>query len=118
MNFIDLTGASGTAYRFRLWPGAGRHSPTAGNFVVAAERSRTILAVGMLDDLSRAAQQVEAPEGALLYTRLNIGRQMREAEHADLIAAGHPEAGGEIGVDAEPRLDARLENSGVSLWLR
>lgn len=86
MNFIDVTGASGTAYPFRRWPGAGRHPPTAGNYILVEERGRKIIAVGMLEDLSRADQHVAAPKGAMLLTRLNIARQTREAEHLDLAA--------------------------------
>jgi len=91
MDFIDVAGASGAAYRFRRWPGADRHPPTAGNYVLVAERDREILAVGMLEDLSRAPHQVAVPKGAVLLTRLNIARRTREAEHLDL-AAAHPVA--------------------------
>lgn len=90
MDFVDVTGASGTAYRFRRWPGAGRHPPIAGNYVLVVERGRKILACGMLEDLSHASRLL-APKGAALFTRLNIARQVREAEHLD-IAAGHPDA--------------------------
>lgn len=101
MDFIDVTGASGAAYRFRRWPGPGSHPPIAGNYVLVAERGRKVLAVGMLEDLSCAARQVVVPKGAVLLTRLNIARQTREAEHLDL-AAGHPEA--ERASIAEPQL--------------
>ena len=32
--FVDLLGASGTFYRFRLWPEGGANPPIAGNYVV------------------------------------------------------------------------------------
>lgn len=114
MNFIDLNGASGATYRFRVWPGAGRHSPTAGNYVVVTERGQKVLAVGMLDDLSRAERQVAVPKGALLYTRLNIGRQMREGEHADLIAAGHAPADCEANLRPDPQPVFLGEETAVS----
>lgn len=101
MDFIDVIGASGTAYRFRRWPGAGKHSPTAGNYILVADRGRRILAVGVLEDLSRADQQLALPKGAVLFTRLNIARQVREAEHLDL-TAGHPEAARDT--NGEPHL--------------
>lgn len=101
MDFMDVTGASGTAYRFRCWPGAGRHPPTAGNYILVAERGRKVLAVGMLEDLSRADQQAAAQKGEVLPTRLNIARQTREAEHLDL-AAIHPDA--ERNPAGEPQL--------------
>jgi len=101
MDFIDLTGTSGTAYRFRRWPGAGRHPPIAGNYALVAVDDRKILSLGMLEDLSRAPQQLTVPKGAVLFTRLNIARQVREAEHLDL-AAGLPQA--ERDAAGEPHL--------------
>jgi hypothetical protein len=32
-DFIDLRGASGAAYRFRVWPDGASHLPIAGNYV-------------------------------------------------------------------------------------
>jgi hypothetical protein len=91
MDFIDVMGASGSAYRFRRFSGAGRHPPIAGNFVLV-DRGRKILALGMLEDLSRAPQVLaERMNGAELFTRLNISRRVREAEHADLVD-GRPDA--------------------------
>jgi hypothetical protein len=85
MEFIDIPGASGTAYRFRRWPSSGVHPPIAGNFALVAERTWKVLAVGVVDDLSRARQELDAlPRGAILFTRLNVARRLREAEHADL----------------------------------
>ncbi|CAN7639900.1 hypothetical protein LJR219_005017 [Phenylobacterium sp. LjRoot219] len=102
MDFIDVPGASGAAYRFRRWPGAGLHRPIAGNFVVVIERGRKIEGLGVTDDLSRAPEQLaERLKGAALFTRLNIARAVREAEHADL-AAHHPDA--EIYAAVEPHL--------------
>lgn len=92
MEFIDICGASGSAYRFRRWPTAGKHPPIAGNFVLVAEGSRDVLAIGVTEDLSRAPLVLEAAaKEAELFTRLNISRRTREAEHADL-ALLHPDA--------------------------
>ena len=96
MEFIDIRGASGSAYRFRRWPAAGRHPPIAGNFVIVAEESRDVLALGVIDDLSRApALLQDGSRQAGLFTRLNISRRTREAEHADL-ALLHPDAASEL----------------------
>lgn len=85
MDFIDIPGASGNAYRFRRWPSSGAHAPIAGNFALVAERTRKILAIGVTDDLSRARQNLDAlPRGTALFTRLNVARRLREVEHADL----------------------------------
>ncbi|CAN7374245.1 hypothetical protein LJR225_002305 [Phenylobacterium sp. LjRoot225] len=98
MDFIDISGASGTAYRFRRWPSSGAHPPIAGNFVLVAERTRKVVAIGVLDDLSRARQELDAlPRGTALFTRLNVARRVREAEHADL-ALQHPDASGNVPV--------------------
>ena len=65
MDFFDVTGASGTAYRFRRWPGAVRHPPMAGNYVLVAERGRKVLAVGVLEDLSSASERLAVCRMAL-----------------------------------------------------
>lgn len=92
MDFIDIPGASGNPYRFRRWPTSGAHPPIAGNFALVAERTRKVLAVGVADDLSRVLQDLGAlPSGAALFTRLNVARRLREAEHADLTLV-HAEA--------------------------
>lgn len=90
-DFIDLEGASGAKYRFRLWPEGRRHPPMAGNFVCIRGQGKraTIVHVGETLDLSSARDQL-APEVAqqttYLYTRLNISRAIRNAEHQDLAA--------------------------------
>jgi hypothetical protein len=87
MEFIDIRGASGTAYRFRRWPQTGLVPPIAGNFALVARRGERLLALGMLDDLSRAPAAIGAREaGTEVYTRYNIPRRCREAEHADMLA--------------------------------
>src|SRR5438067_11786881 len=96
MDFIDIPGASGTAYRFRRWPSSGSHPAIAGNFVVVAENTRKVLAVGVIDDLSRVRAELEhLPRGAALFTRLNVVRREREAEHSDLTQQ-NPEASRDV----------------------
>lgn len=110
MDFIDIAGASGTAYRFRRWPSSGSHPPIAGNFALVAEKTRKVVAVGVVDDLSRARQELEAlPRGITLYTRLNVARRVREAEHADLVLR-HPEQTGSSLSDQIP--SGRPESEG------
>ncbi|MGA0605467.1 hypothetical protein ACO2Q0_05640 [Phenylobacterium sp. VNQ135] len=99
--FLDLTGASGAAYRFRLLPAGQRHVPIAGNYALVRPRGEgvRVVAVAATDDLSRAAEELspQARRGVHIYTRLNVARATREAEHADLAARYAPE-------DAEPDL--------------
>lgn len=94
MDFIDIRGASGTTYRFRRWPEVGAHPPIAGNFALVAWGSQTLIHLGVLDDLSQAPRVSDtlAP-GADLFTRFNVSRRHREAEHADM-AQQHPDVGG------------------------
>jgi hypothetical protein len=96
--FVDLRGASGTLYRFRLWPEGGAHPPIAGNYIVLREEASglKVLLAGVTSDLSQAA--VEARKAmakdaaARLYTRLNVARAVRTAEHDDLVAEYKPAA--------------------------
>ena len=54
-DFTDLTGASGTTYRFRLWRDGAAHLPIAGNYVVVAggAKGADVLLVGATNDLSQ-----------------------------------------------------------------
>ena len=90
--FVELRGASGAAYRFRAWPESDHHTPTAGNFAVLAFEGPevTIVGLGVCSDLSRAkqlAQATLADAPGQLFTRLNVSRAVRDAEHEDLVAA-------------------------------
>jgi len=91
--FIDLQGASGAAYRFRLWPNGAPHQPIAGNYVcVRAERDTyEIVSVGETLDLSQVRGKLTKrvrDATTHIYTRLNVARANRTAEHEDLMA-GH-----------------------------
>jgi hypothetical protein len=88
MDFVDLHGASGQAYRFRAWPAVGRHPPMAGNYVALRAKTREVVAVGILDNLADTRNHVgELGPGVELFTRLNVSRADREADQADLAAA-------------------------------
>lgn len=94
--FVDLRGASGSLYRFRLWPEGGAHPPIAGNYIVLREEASDlkVLLAAVTADLSQAA--VEARKAlakdsqARLYTRLNVARAVRNAEHEDIVEAYKP----------------------------
>jgi hypothetical protein len=90
-DFIDLEGASGAKYRFRLWPAGESHAPMAGNYAVVREdRGKTkIVALGQSLDLSgcRAEALRGRGPGVQVFTRLNVARAARETEHDDLSAA-------------------------------
>ena len=95
-DFIDLKGASGAEYRFRLWPEGAAHPPMAGNYVFLKEEPQgfTVVLVGVTNNLSAARGDwgKVAKRGAThLFTRLNVARALRTTEHADLVA-GHKAA--------------------------
>lgn len=92
--FIDLTGASGANYRFRLWQQGAPHSPMAGNYVFVKADAEgdgySIVQAGVSDDLStvRSVFEKAAKRGAThVFTRLNVSRAVRTAEHEDISAA-------------------------------
>jgi len=95
MDFIDVPGASGVAYRFRLWPRGERPPPMAGNYIVARQTREAVevMLVGVASDLSRVnAEELRTAPDVHLFTRLNFARTIRTAEHADIVAR-HSQAG-------------------------
>ena len=90
-DFVDLKGASGSEYRFRLWPEGGHHLPMAGNYayVRCDANGVKVLQLGETNDLSKARSEwgKAARRGAThVFTRLNVSRTPRLAEHQDLVA--------------------------------
>jgi hypothetical protein len=99
-DFIDLQGASGASYRFRAWPERGAHLPIAGNYVFVREVTGgyEIVRLGATTDLSRCRTELgETEDGGAthLFTRLNIGRSIRESQHEDIAAKYQPALVGE-----------------------
>ena len=94
--FVELRGASGASYRFRLWPSGDAHLPIAGNYVVVQETANglAILALNVSDDLSLVRNALKPSirdrTGHQIYTRLNVSRAVRTAEHDDLVAGSKP----------------------------
>jgi len=90
--FVDLQGASGASYRFRLAPGGEVNTPMAGNYACVRDEkaSFTVLSVGATNNLSGAATDLKravAEHGAAeLFTRLNVSASVREAEQQDISA--------------------------------
>jgi hypothetical protein len=90
-DFIDLEGASGASYRFRIWASDAVHLPVAGNYVVVKQDADgfNVGIVGIADDLSKVradGSKVAVAEGAYVFTRLNVSRAIRTAEHDDIAA--------------------------------
>ena len=95
-DLLDLQGASGATYRFRLIADPGALPATSGNYVYVRFRGATpqVLACGAVNTLGAAArgwdEAVRAHAVAALYIRLNVARAARDQEHADLVAKYRP----------------------------
>ena len=93
-DFIDLQGASGASYRFRLSPAGAPHTSVAGLVAIVRidgpERQVLLLAPSydLAVDVVRAAE-LAREHRAQVWTRLNIPTPIRMAEAEDL-AARHP----------------------------
>src|SRR5690349_21141971 len=91
-DFIDLRGASGASYRFRVWPEGVFHPRIGGNYLYVRQEAErvTVCRIGETDDLSqaRAGWATARKKGAThVYTRLNVSEQVRVAEHRDLASS-------------------------------
>lgn len=95
MTFLDVPGASGARYRFR--PARITDLPATGGNVVAvtgASVGQRFVLCAAACSLGRAGSDIQAalrdaPQ-AEVFIRLNVARAVREAEHADIVAAVAP----------------------------
>lgn len=95
--FIDLTGASGAVYRFRLVEDPSLLPATGGNFVYlrADRKNEQVVGCGVARSLFKAQASwptaVEQHKANRIYVRLNVARVQRETEHDDLVAGLNPD---------------------------
>ena len=93
---IDIRGASGEAYRFRLQSEDRPLPATAGNFVyVRAEgEGFALICCGETHSLIHARRlwphAVSEHQATHLYLRLNVARVRRHEECADIVARHQP----------------------------
>ena len=91
--YIDLQGASGAVYRYKLAEDRDPRTTIAGNFVFA-DAAGTIVYAGEANNLHGAGNRF--PEAAMkhkaeyLYTRLNVSGASRSDELQDIVAALKP----------------------------
>lgn len=90
-DFIDVQGASGAQYRFRLWPRGAGHLPTAGNYACVRDGPKGPVVVALGESLNLSLLHSELPKSQQgpethIFTRLNVARATRSAEHADMAA--------------------------------
>lgn len=94
--FIDLVGASGAVYRFRLVEDPTLLPATGGNFayVRADGKDEQVVGCGVARSLFKAQASwpaaVEQHKANGIYVRLNVARIQREAEHEDLVEGLKP----------------------------
>ena len=99
---VDLQGASGASYRFRLVADPGQLPASSGNFAYVRWRGAApqIACCGAVNSLLSAnrlwdeAVRGHGVEG--LYIRLNVARAVRDEEHADLVQKLRPPMTAEI----------------------
>lgn len=91
--YIDLQGASGAVYRYKLAEDRDPRTTIAGNFVFV-DAAGSIVYAGEANNLHGAGSRF--PEAALkhkaeyLYTRLNVSGASRSDELQDILAAAKP----------------------------
>lgn len=91
-DFVDLQGASGAIYRFRLAPDGVVNTPMAGNYALLQEGPQglvveTVAATNNLADATAALRRSAARKAGLrLYVRLNVSATVREVEKDDIAA--------------------------------
>ncbi|TCS15042.1 hypothetical protein [Caulobacter sp. BK020] len=91
--YIDLQGASGAVYRYKLAEDRDPRTTIAGNFVFV-DATGTVVYAGEANNLHGAGNRF--PEAAMkhkaeyLYTRLNVSGASRSDELQDILAALHP----------------------------
>lgn len=91
--YIDLQGASGAVYRYKLAEDRDPRTTIAGNFIFV-DATGSIVFAGEANNLHGAASRF--PEAAVkhkaeyLYTRLNVSGASRTDELQDILAAVKP----------------------------
>ena len=94
--FVDIPGASGAAYRFRRIADLTQMPAEAGNFIIfrLASDQGEIICCGAASSLARAdkvwAAAVEQHAADAIFVRLNISRNVRDAEHQDIVQHYRP----------------------------
>jgi uncharacterized protein YecE (DUF72 family) len=94
--YLDLQGASGATFRFRLIADPDQLPATSGNFVYVRWRGATpqVFCCGAVDSLSAALQSwdeaVRTYGASDVYVRLNVARSVRDEQLADLVEKYRP----------------------------
>ena len=91
--YIDLQGASGAVYRYKLAEDRDPRTTIAGNFIFV-DASGTVVYAGEANNLhgagNRFPEASQKHKAEYLYTRLNVSGASRTDELHDIIAAVKP----------------------------
>lgn len=86
---LDVAGKSGATYRFRLAK-PGDLPAHSGNYLLvrSTRGQQEVIACGMALSLALIADHVNGADGdaSTIFVRLNVSRETREHEHADIAA--------------------------------
>jgi hypothetical protein len=91
--YIELKGASGAVYRYKLAEDADPRTTIAGNFVYIDAKGAVLFAGETNNLIGATARWPEAQTrhgASALYTRLNVSGASRAEEHTDLVTALDP----------------------------
>ncbi len=91
--YIELKGASGAVYRYKLAENGEPGTTIAGNFVYVDAKGLVVFAgqANNLVDAKARWSEASARHGATcLYTRLNVSGASRADEYSDLVIALQP----------------------------
>jgi hypothetical protein len=96
-DYIDVTGASGSAYRFMRLKEGRPLSPMGGNYLYCRFTGEVleIIYAGEVQNLLKDARELwgEAQKRfqvSDLYSRLNISERVRQLELTDIVSSHHP----------------------------
>jgi hypothetical protein len=96
-DYIDVSGSSGSSYRFMRLKDGRPLSPMGGNFLYCRYTGEAceIIYAGEVQNLQKDAQERwgEAQrrfQVSDLYSRLNISERVRQLELTDIVNANHP----------------------------
>ena len=96
-DLIDVTGASGSVYRFNRLQEGRALSAMGGNYIYAREADGAveIICAGEAENLNkdvhaRWEQAVRDHAATGVFTRLNISDRVRQSEQADILKASVP----------------------------
>ena len=115
---IDLAGASGEVYRYRLAEDGGPSTRAGGNFVYVkgGEGTPEVVFAGQTDNLMSGAMarwsEAVAMHGAThMFTRLKVSGAARDEELRDIVAGVRPVMNGPFEPDAWEAKDSEAEGS-------